>query len=154
MGSSKCNNEIFDFIRGIWVKRTPEEVIRQKVIQKMIFELGFPKEMITVERELSGLGLKDVSKIPNRRLDILCFAKNPEHGLLPLLLIECKKEKISKESLEQVLGYNHYVGASFIATIGINSSCFARVNKEGQIVKFMRNFLPYQELIKLVMQEI
>ena len=111
MASSSQKSEIFDEIRGIFVAATPEELIRQALLQKMCRALGYPKELIAVERELSQLPHLRGQRVPARRLDILCFDKK----LRPLLLIECKKQTIDRAAKEQLLGYNSFVQARFVA---------------------------------------
>lgn len=90
-------------IRNIEVAATPEERVRQALLNLMIHELGYPKSNFVVERCLSAYGG------PERRLDILFF-----RGSEPQLLIECKKEKIDEKARAQVLGYNHYIGSKEI----------------------------------------
>lgn len=119
-------DQLFDRFRNSWVAATPEEKVRQKLLSLMIEQLGYPKELLAVEKQLSEIPhLKSTMHLPKRRADILCFAKNihPEHEIFPLLLIECKEGK-SKEGAEpQVLGYNHFVQAPYVAVaneIGVN----------------------------------
>jgi len=87
----------------------------------MTKQLGFPKHLLAVEKQLSQLPhLKGASSVPKRRVDILCFAKkiHPEYPLYPLLLVECKEGKVGEEAKAQVLGYNHFVQAFFVAIAG------------------------------------
>lgn len=78
---------------------TPEESVRQGLIQKMIGELGFPKGLISVEK-----------KIGNRRFDLVCYTKSTS----PLLLVECKAGELNEAAENQALGYNATVKAPFI----------------------------------------
>ena len=55
MGLSKPNNHVFDEIRGKHVPATPEELIRQSLLYIMIYRLHFPKELISIEKQLSEL---------------------------------------------------------------------------------------------------
>lgn len=107
---------IYDPIRKGFFSAIPEEIVRQKLIKMMIGPLGYPKGLISVEKNISELPhvLKDFSA--KRRADILCFAKNihKENELHPLLMIECKAKSFNKSVEEQVIGYNHYVNAFFL----------------------------------------
>lgn len=76
----------------------------------MIQELGYPKGLISVEKEVSSFSSFD----PSRRIDILCFHPAGQ-GLKPLLLIECKAETLSEQAEKQAFGYNEAIGAPFIA---------------------------------------
>lgn len=111
-------------IRKTWVAALPEEHVRQRIINQMINELGFPGSLIAVEkavRQLPHLSVSDRRHVPDRRADIICFA-NGSQGLYPLLTIECKAVKLTKRVVNQVVGYNHYIRASFIAITNQNET--------------------------------
>lgn len=102
MDSSKSNKDSSGnhcFIRKKGIADTPEERVRQTLLRKMVGELGFPKGLITVEREIGG-----------RRTDIVCYTKE----MLPLLLVECKAGSLNEKAIQQALGYNDRVKAPFI----------------------------------------
>jgi hypothetical protein len=93
-------------------KTLPEEKIRLQLIEFMKNELFYPKEMITVERSISSFPHLKGIKVPNRRLDIAVFGgKQP----IPLLVIECKAVNITQKAVDQVIGYNLFIKAPFIA---------------------------------------
>jgi sulfur carrier protein ThiS len=114
--------EVFDEIRSCWVAATPEEIVRQLWIKKMVQELGFPKELIAVEKELKALPHLASAPVPDRRIDVLCFTNT--ESLVPLLLMECKAEQILPKAIEQVMGYNLYVQAPFVAIANDREICF------------------------------
>ncbi|QZA59149.1 type I restriction enzyme HsdR N-terminal domain-containing protein [Candidatus Rhabdochlamydia porcellionis] len=129
MVSSDPNNNkpwLIDKMRGVAIRATPEEKIRQKLLKVLIEELFFPKECIVIEKALSELPHLQGKHVPKRRLDILCYF--PMHDqLLPLLLIECKKSGGTKQALSQVNGYNYWVKAPFVAV----------ANQEGILLKYL-----------------
>jgi hypothetical protein len=94
-----------------------EEIVRQNLLTKLTEVYGFPKKLIGVEKEISTLLHLQGKKVPKRRYDIICFAANLDvnYALSPLLLIECKAVELTKDTLDQVLGYNYYVNAPFVA---------------------------------------
>ncbi len=148
----KENNQIFDPIRGKNFSALPEEIIRQDLIHKMIYELNFPKSFIVVEKDLSLLPHLKRFKSSNRRADIICFAKNihPKHEIYPLLMIECKAVKLTKAVKDQVLGYNHFVGAYFTAIANkyeIFTYYYDLKNKRYKSIDFLPK---YDELINAV----
>ncbi len=99
-------------LRKRWVSNTPEERIRQGVLLAMMHQLGVPTRSIAVELSLRKLPhLQDRRDLPERRIDILCFAPD----MRPLLLIECKRGIIDRDAIGQVLGYNAFVQAPHIA---------------------------------------
>lgn len=81
---------------------------------------------------------------PNRRYDVLVYGKY-RGELKPLLLIECKAAVVTQAALQQALGYNHEVGAPFVAVIGGNRALM--VTQTGQPVG---GLVPYQELLEKV----
>ena len=116
------NNQLWCRIRKEVVAALPEEVVRQNLLTEMIDRLGYPAGLISVERALRQLPhlLGAVSMAaPDRRADILCYGKgiHPDHDLYPLLLIECKAVPLTERVIRQVVGYNHYVQAAFIAVV-------------------------------------
>lgn len=93
---SKC------LIRKRLVANTPEEAVRQSLIQKMIESLGFPKGLISVEQ-----------KIGSRRYDLVCYSKE----MSPLLLVECKAGTLDDAAVSQAFGYNDVVKAPFVCLV-------------------------------------
>lgn len=132
----------------------PEEIVRQALLLEMTEKFGYPRELIGVEREIStlphlkGALLKGV-KIPKRRFDLVCFAGkiHKEFPLYPLLLIECKAIALSEKALQQVLGYNYYVGAYFVAIA--NGQGVVMCDRKGEIVR--NGLMPYSELTRYAM---
>lgn len=118
MGTSK---RLFCSIRKEWVAALPEEIVRQGVLRHMFDEKGFPPSLVSVEqplRQLPHLLSANRHLVPNRRADIICFVKNQNtDGLHPLLIVECKSIKLAPMVMSQIVGYNHFVGSSFIALV-------------------------------------
>ena len=137
--SSQNKKRIYDPFRQMWVVATPEEIVRQKLLQKMMQELSYPKELISVERALSDLCIhKGNKKTPSRRVDIVCFARKGPSHFIPLVIIECKEShSLAKEALSQVKGYNAFLGAPFIAVSSPEGETLAYY-LEGK-----EHFLPY-----------
>ena len=94
---------LWDPVRSQWVAAAPEETVRQKLIQKMIGELGFPKGLMSIEKKISS----------SRRFDILCNAL-VQGEIVPLLLVECKAAPLNRAAEQQALGYSDAVRAPFI----------------------------------------
>ncbi len=104
--------QLWDPIRCCYVKETPEEKVRQAWILHMIGPLGYPKGLLSVEKRVDTLSQKESS----RRVDILCFSPGKD-GLIPLLIVECKAVDLSPRVEAQVLGYNYFIGAPFVAIV-------------------------------------
>ena len=118
----------------------PEEIVRQGFLQKMIGELGFPKSLISVEKQLS-------SAKKDRRFDILVQVPGGD-GLKALVLVECKAKEINKGAFEQALGYNRTIKAPFLClTNGKETKTFWL--EKGKMVSVP--FLPsFSELYKSI----
>ncbi len=122
MESSKPNN-YYDHLRKRVAAQRPEETVRQRVIRAMVEELKFPKELLVVEKMLLHLPhLSRRKDLPRCRIDLLCFGKNihPEYPLFPLLLLECKEGPLNAKAEHQVLGYNYFIQAPYVALANEN----------------------------------
>ncbi|NGX31872.1 MAG: hypothetical protein K940chlam8_01257 [Chlamydiae bacterium] len=136
--------KIKDPVRKQSVIYQKEEAIRQSWIQKLI-ALGYPKQYLQVEVHLKKI-LRDAPiKLPNRRVDILCYFQK-EGVYYPLVLIECKAVKIDQTSLDQVMGYNVFVKAPYVAVVSDKQIFFGRWDKEIEDYQFSNHFPSYKEL--------
>lgn len=96
---------IFDFIRKKWLILTPEEWVRQHLLNYLVTEKKIPASSISIEKELV---LNDLKK----RYDIVVYTRQ----LKPYLIVECKAPYIAlnKEVVEQALRYNLTVKADLL----------------------------------------
>ena len=145
------NNQIYCALRKEWVKAQPEEIVRQRVLKYLIDELRFPLSSIVVEkglRQMPHLSLTG-QKIPRRRADILCFSKeiHPDYELHPLLLIECKAIKLTSRMINQVIGYNYYLKARFLALVNDEEIRFGWFDPNKKEYAFIDYFPSYESLI-------
>lgn len=87
---------IFDSIRKQWVRLTPEEWVRQNLLQYLLQVKQYPASLIAVEKEIKVGDLR-------KRCDILVYRNNE-----PWLLIECKEMNvpIDETVLRQALIYH------------------------------------------------
>lgn len=95
---------IFDRFRKQWVRLTPEEWVRQNMLQYLVQILQYPASLIAVEKEISLGELK-------KRFDILVYREST-----PWMIIECKEMDVplSEAVLKQILNYNINLRASYI----------------------------------------
>jgi hypothetical protein len=111
---------IFDAIRKKWLVLTPEEWVRQHVLNYLISVKKFPASIIAIEKELV---LNDVKK----RFDILVYSKQLE----PILIIECKAPyiELDNEVIGQVQRYNLTLKAKYLMiTNGMSDLVFDQNN--------------------------
>ena len=142
------NQKILCLIRNERVILTPEESVRQQFLSFLIHEKSFPKGLISVETSLRHLvNLSDDSSllVPDRRVDIVCFAKGSS-SLYPLLLVECKSIKLTKKVVAQVMGYNHFVHAPYIAIVNESEIQFGWFDKEKKDYSFIKTVPDYKKL--------
>lgn len=139
---------LFDPVRNCFVPDLPEELVRQALILKMIHKLGYPQPFLAVEKELSSLpSLSFCPELLGRRADIICFRKDKAGRLCPLLLMECKATLQDKSAESQVIGYNYYVRAPFVAVSGAEGEKMLWPDKKTRSYRSV-DFLPsYSELI-------
>lgn len=128
---------ILDELRKKYILLTPEEWVRQHIIQYLINFKNYPKGLISLEK---GLRLNDLLK----RTDVLVFDSNTE----PLLLIECKapEVKISQDVFDQAARYNSVYKVKYILiTNGLEHFC-AEIEHSSSSYKFL-NDIPSFNLI-------
>ena len=115
--SSSC------FIRKRSCILTPEEMVRQRLLEILCLEKGFPRGLCSVEVAIQSLKNVMLNSCEQgrskRRIDIL-FSRAQESALFPFFLIECKafnskrlgkNDFIDAAALRQVMGYRNRLGA-------------------------------------------
>lgn len=120
---------IFDEIRKKFVILTPEEWVRQNVVQFLLEEKKYPKSYINVEKVIKINGL-------TKRYDIVVFQPN---GQL-FLLVECKAPEvsISQNTFDQIARYNMVLEAEYLmVTNGLNHY-FCQMDFENEKYLFLR----------------
>jgi hypothetical protein len=106
---------IFDPIRRKFLVQTPEETVRQLVIQYLIRERQYPASLLAVEKMVKVNGI-------SKRFDILAFDKSNH----PLLLVECKapQVRISANAFFQSSSYNLALNVPYmLVTNGLEIYC-------------------------------
>ena len=132
------NNEnkvsIFDEIRKKFIILTPEEWVRQHVVQFLLEEKKYPKSLINVEKVLKINGLRN-------RYDVVVF--NSDGSIF--ILIECKAPeiKIAQATFDQIARYNMTMNAQFLmVTNGLNHY-FCQMDYENEKYTFLENLPNY-----------
>ncbi len=113
--------KIFDPVRKKWFVLTPEEWVRQHVLNYLIEIKKYPSSLISVEKEVALNGLK-------KRYDIVLYKKD----LNPFLIVECKAPFIELDitTIEQAQRYNLIVKANYLMiTNGIKDLVLNADNK-------------------------
>jgi predicted type IV restriction endonuclease len=118
-------HEVFDAIRKKWLLLTPEEWVRQHILQYLLLTKKYPASLIAIEKEIKLAGLK-------KRCDIVVYNRKSE----PWMIIECKEMKVavSENTLDQILRYHISLSAQYLI-ITNGSYCFGFEKKEGQFTE-------------------
>lgn len=109
------NKKVFDPIRRKEIVVTPEELVRQLLLIYLMEERDFPKNRISVEKQLTINGRP-------KRFDILVYC-NDAH---PLLLVECKAPNvpIDEKTFDQIVRYNMALKVNYLLmTNGLKTYC-------------------------------
>lgn len=124
-------DQIFDPFRKIWVVLTPEEWVRQNLLQYLVQTLHYPSSLIAVEKEIK---LGELSK----RFDIVVY-KNE----LPWMIIECKEAKVAlnEKTMEQILQYQQVLTAQYLFMSNGHETMGAKI--ESGKLQALQNFPVY-----------
>lgn len=115
---------IFDDLRKQWVRLTPEEWVRQNLIQYMLQVKQYPAAFISIEKEIALGELK-------KRFDLLVFDRNHQ----PWMMIECKAMdvELTEKVLEQIIRYNMSVPVSYLV-ISNGTYTYAWVKEKNRLI--------------------
>jgi type I restriction enzyme M protein len=107
------NKEIFAPLKNSWLVATPEEIIRQETICKLVVDYGYELEQMEQERSVTN------SKNGNgrARADIVIWKseKDRKGKNSAFIVIECKAEyiKLTKDDYAQGINYASWTNAQF-----------------------------------------
>lgn len=124
---------IFDEIRKKFIILTPEEWVRQHVVQYLLQEKKYPKSYINVEKLLKINDLK-------KRYDIVVY--NPDGSIF--ILVECKAPeiKIAQNTFDQIARYNLTLKAQFLMVTNGHNHYFCQMDFENEKYQFLKE-LPH-----------
>ena len=134
--NSENKVSIFCVIRKKFIFLTPEEWVRQHVVQYLIVEKKYPKSLINVEKTLK---INDLTK----RYDVVIFNNNGSINVL----VECKSAdiKISQGTFDQLARYNLTLKANLLMlTNGLNHY-FCKIdfdNKKYSFLEILPTYIP------------
>ena len=132
--------QIFDPIRKKYIQLTPEEWVRQHILNLLNNHLNYPSALTKVE---SGLKYNNRQK----RTDVMVYAKD----LSPLVLVECKapEVKVDQKVIDQLSVYNAECKAPLIITSnGVQT--FAMLCQNEGNTKMLKEIPQYEDLIQRV----
>jgi hypothetical protein len=133
--NSENKVSIFDAIRKKFINLTPEEWVRQHVVQFLMIEKNYPKSLLNVEKVLQVNGLR-------KRYDIVVYNSD---GTIHIL-IECKAPEvpISQSTFDQIAQYNMTLQSNYLmVTNGLNHY-FCQMDNENEKYQFLNELPNYQ----------
>lgn len=135
--NSENKVSIFDEIRKKFILLTPEEWVRQHVVQFLLQDKKYPKSYINVEKLIKINNLR-------KRYDGVVFQPN---GKI-FLLIECKAPEvpISQQTFDQIARYNLVMKAKYLmVTNGLNHY-FCQMDFENEKYVFLKELPDFDRL--------
>ena len=127
--NSENKVSIFDEIRKKFIILTPEEWVRQHVVQYLLQEKKYPKSLINVEKVLKINGLV-------KRYDVVVF--NSVGSIQ--IIIECKAPeiKIAQNTFDQIARYNLALQSVFLMVTNGMDHYFCQMDLENQKYIFLK----------------
>lgn len=124
---------VFDPVRKKWLVLTPEEHVRQYLLQYYIHTLQYPPSLIAIEKKITVSGM-------SKRFDITVY--NRQH--IPWLLTECKAPDvmITEQTLHQLLQYHSSLQCRYWVMSNGHQCFCAEVSENGK-VKWLDNLPGY-----------
>ncbi len=114
---------IFDEFRKQWVRLTPEEWVRQNMLQFLVQTEKYPAAFFAIEKEIMLGELK-------KRFDILIYDRNHQ----PWMMIECKAMdvELTEKAVEQIIRYNMSVPVPYLV-ISNGSFSYAWMKQDNKL---------------------
>ena len=111
-------DQIFDPFRKAWVILTPEEWVRQNILQYLVQTCNYPNSLIAVEKTIQ-LGELD------KRFDIVVYKND-----IPWMIIECKEARveIGEKTLQQILQYQQVLNAQYLIITNGHQTLGAKID--------------------------
>lgn len=126
---------IFDLIRKKFLVLTPEEWVRQHVLQWLTNDKGYPISLINVEKEIRVGNTR-------KRYDIVVF--KPDGSLY--IIVECKapKVQITQATFDQIARYNLELQADLLMVTNGLSHYYCKVDSVAERYDFLRELPNYK----------
>ncbi len=127
----QSKDQIFDPFRKQWIMLTPEEWVRQNILQYLVQICGYPASLIAVEKSIQ---LGELTK----RFDILVYKDSK-----PWMIIECKEANvpITDKTIQQLYQYQQVLEAEFLFASNGHETVGAQI-KSGKL-QALQNFPEY-----------
>lgn len=126
--NSEKKTAVFDVLRKKFVVLTPEEWVRQHVVQFLLKEKNLPQSLLNVEKQVRVHGLV-------KRYDVLAY--NSDGSIH--LIVECKAASvpITQDTFDQIARYNLALKARFLMVTNGLQHYFCQLDYERQKYHFL-----------------
>lgn len=133
--SNEKQTLIFDILRKKYFVLTPEEWVRQHIVQYLLHEKKYPSTLIALEKQLLVNNQK-------KRTDILVFNAMG----LPHLIVECKAPHIpiTQETFDQIARYNLKLNANYLMVSNGLTHYFCKMDFEKESYVFLAELPAYK----------
>lgn len=131
--------EIFDQVRRKFVSLTPEEWVRQNVVQYLINSLNVPQSLMVVEKSLVLNRMK-------KRADVLIYNTSGE----PLMIVECKAPgvRIAQKTFDQIARYNMVFRVKYLLVTNGLEHFICSINFSASNYSFLPQIPVFAEMTK------
>ena len=136
-GTDVQSSKVFDIVRRKYVALSPEEWVRQHLVQFLVLDKSVPQSLIGVEKKVI------VNNI-HKRTDVVVYGKNAK----PLLIAECKAPsvKISQRAFDQAARYNLTLDVKyFVLTNGLETFC-CTIDHDQKAYHFLEEIPSFESL--------
>lgn len=115
--------EVLDIVRHRWVTLTPEEWVRQQVLHRLHYALGYPLELMQVEGAITLNGM-------TKRCDIVVYDRQVQ----PWMIVECKQENVplTQKVIDQACRYNLVLQVPYLLLTNGRQEICCRVDVQRQ----------------------
>lgn len=128
--SNENKRTIFDPIRKKFVVLTPEEWVRQHVVQDLL-KKGISKTRISVEKQFDVMGQK-------KRFDVVVVGKNASIAML----VECKAPEvpITQDTFDQIARYQLALHADVLMLTNGLQHVYCQIDRASKSYQFLPEF--------------
>ncbi len=130
--------QVLDKVRRKWVSLSPEEWVRQHMVQYLLNEKAVPRGLVAIEKGFQFQGML-------RRADIIVHDRAGD----PLLMVECKAPAVALDQtvFDQIARYNLVIHARYLfVTNGLQHYCY-KIDSEKKQYVFLEELPDFGALV-------
>jgi type I site-specific restriction endonuclease len=126
--------EVLDPVRRRWVALTPEEEVRQRTLQLLHRQYGYPLELMQVEGTIAVNG-------QTRRCDIVVYATDGR----PHIIVECKRPDvaITQRVCDQACRYNTVLQVPLLLLVNGRQQVIVEVDFGRKVLRQLEDIPQY-----------